>query len=314
MLASLRSRSAVGQLRLQHVVGAGRAAAEMRLGDVDRLEPGRGEQRLRLAVQLLAVLQRAGRVIGDPHSPAFARRPQAELGAATSRHVAGELADPRRLVGIGRVLAQHEAVILDRRAAARGVDDDRVEPARRRSRGPRRRCWRGRRRARALPGRDDAASAPQQPLPLATTTSQPCRVSSRIVASLISGASTCWAQPGSSATRIRRSPSAGKTCGRSIGDAAGTRRGARLSIARSRARQQRRRTAAPAAPPRAPARNRPAAAAPRRAARRSSRSSERAAVMLLDMPAAVVDQVHVIARPTGRWSCRRGRTGSGRYA
>ena len=33
-----------------------------------------------------------------------------------------------RLLGIGRVVAEHEAVILDRRAAARGGDDDGVEP------------------------------------------------------------------------------------------------------------------------------------------------------------------------------------------
>ena len=38
------------------------------------------------------------------------------------------------------IVAEHEAVILHRRAAAGGVDDDRVEPARVRSRGSRRRC------------------------------------------------------------------------------------------------------------------------------------------------------------------------------
>src|SRR3546814_6742216 len=36
---------------------------------------------------------------------------------------------PRCLVGIGGVVAQHEAVILDRGAATRGGDDHRVEPA-----------------------------------------------------------------------------------------------------------------------------------------------------------------------------------------
>ena len=184
---------------------------------------------------LLAVLQRAGGVIGDPQSRRLRRRPAASPSAADDlADVAGERGDPRRLVGIGRVVAQQKAVILDHRAAARGVDDDRVEPARRRARAPRRRYWRGPRRAPAPPRRDGATSAPQQPLPGATTTSQPCRVSSRIVASLISGASTCWAQPGSSATRIRRSPSAGKTCGRSIGEAAGTGCGASASSGRSR--------------------------------------------------------------------------------
>ena len=56
-------------------------------------------------------------------------------------------------------------------------------------------------------------SEPQQPAPFAITTSAPCRVSRRIVASLISGASTCWAQPLSSATRARRCPSGRNTCG-----------------------------------------------------------------------------------------------------
>jgi hypothetical protein len=51
----------------------------------------------------------------------------------------------------------------------------------------------------------------QQPLPGAIITSQPCRFRSRIVARLISGANTCCAQPASSATRMRRSPSAGNT-------------------------------------------------------------------------------------------------------
>ena len=76
-------------------------------------------------------------------------------------------------------------------------------------------------------------SAPQQPAPSATTTSQPCRVSSRIVAALIAGSSTRCAQPVRSATRFRRSPSAGKTCGASSGLAAGRLRGANASIART---------------------------------------------------------------------------------
>ena len=56
-------------------------------------------------------------------------------------------------------------------------------------------------------------SAPQQPAPLATTTSQPNRVSSRMVASLMSVFSAFCAQPVIRATRIVFSPLAGKTCG-----------------------------------------------------------------------------------------------------
>ena len=43
--------------------------------------------------------------------------------------VLGQRRDARRLLGIGRIEAQHEAVVLDRRAAARRGDDDGVEPA-----------------------------------------------------------------------------------------------------------------------------------------------------------------------------------------
>ena len=38
------------------------------------------------------------------------------------------LRDPRGLLGISRIVPEHEAVILDRRAAARGGDHDGVEP------------------------------------------------------------------------------------------------------------------------------------------------------------------------------------------
>ena len=73
--------------------------------------------------------------------------------------------------------------------------------------------------------------APQQPAPFATTTSTPWRVSRRIVASLISGARTCWAQPFISATRARRGPSAGKAWGRSQRLAVGIAAGVRASMA-----------------------------------------------------------------------------------
>ena len=68
------------------------------------------------------------------------------------------------LVGIGGSVAEHEAVILDRRAAARGVDDDRVEPAALRSRASRRRYWRAPARAPAPRWPRWWTSAPQQPL------------------------------------------------------------------------------------------------------------------------------------------------------
>src|SRR5438105_3662381 len=76
-------------------------------------------------------------------------------------------------------------------------------------------------------------SAPQQPSPAVSTTSTPCRLSSRIAASLISGASTGWAQPLSSATRPLRSPSGLNSPGWTAADAAGSDEGDKASIAAS---------------------------------------------------------------------------------
>jgi hypothetical protein len=44
--------------------------------------------------------------------------------------VAGKRSDARRLVRVGRILAEHKAVILDRGATARRIDHDGVEPRR----------------------------------------------------------------------------------------------------------------------------------------------------------------------------------------
>ena len=72
--------------------------------------------------------------------------------------------------------------------------------------------------------------APQHPAPAATMTSQPWRVRSRTVASLMAGSRTCCTQPVSRATRIHLGPSAAITWGRSTGDGRTDRRGARRSI------------------------------------------------------------------------------------
>ncbi len=57
------------------------------------------------------------------------------------------------------------------------------------------------------------ASAPQQAWPGGITTSTPFAASTWRVARLMPGASTCCAQPASSATRARRGPCAGKILG-----------------------------------------------------------------------------------------------------
>ena len=76
MCAALRSPERLGDVGLQQIVGAGRAAAEMPLRHVDapRSRPA-SSKRARRRDHALAVLQRAGIVIGDaiglaPPSPA----------------------------------------------------------------------------------------------------------------------------------------------------------------------------------------------------------------------------------------------------
>ena len=63
-----------GDRRLQDVVGAGRAAAQVALGDLHHREAGVAQQLARLVDDALAVLHRAGRVIGDAQRrPALGR-------------------------------------------------------------------------------------------------------------------------------------------------------------------------------------------------------------------------------------------------
>ena len=88
---SLRSRSCVGELRLQHRVRAGRAAAQVRVGDRQHLRAERREQRLDRAPHLLAVLQGARRV--ERHAALGRRRQRA---ASSSRGRARAAAPPGR--------------------------------------------------------------------------------------------------------------------------------------------------------------------------------------------------------------------------
>ena len=218
------------------------------------------------------------------------------------------------------LVAKHEAVVLDCRAAARRVDEDGVEPAALESRHP------GRDRGRAavaiaLVVRPMwCVSAPQQPTPFAITTSMPWRVSRRMVASLMRGRQHVLGAAGRAARRgAPLAPAARWTCG-----ACGR---ARRRQPRRRERQHRahalrdsvcpgsRRPNGRAEP--GAAQRRPEQAGPRQQRaehgaqqavgqgrrRRSPRCSAGR-----DRPGACS------SRPTGRSSCRTGRTGSGRHA
>src|SRR5260370_18458367 len=106
-------------------------------------EASGGEQGPGCAIDALAVLQRAGRMMGDPTPlhrtaglwPALLRAGRPRSGKLESQlgdylgDVSGEPRDASRLLRVMRVGAEEKTVILDHRAATRGVDDNRVEPA-----------------------------------------------------------------------------------------------------------------------------------------------------------------------------------------
>ena len=64
-IADLALAEFVGELRLEHVVGPGGAAAEMALGNLGDRKAGLVQQLDRQGVDALTMLQRARRVIGD---------------------------------------------------------------------------------------------------------------------------------------------------------------------------------------------------------------------------------------------------------
>ena len=120
----------VGQLGVQHRVGTGRATAQVRLaaGELD-LKAQSTQVLLHPAAQLLAVLQRAGRVEGHGlrHGLDAAFQLRAELGQPFAQ-VLGERTDARSFGRVSRVVCQQVAVVFDRDATAGGVHQDGFHP------------------------------------------------------------------------------------------------------------------------------------------------------------------------------------------
>src|SRR5579862_463303 len=112
-------------VRLKNIVGADRAAAQMTFRYIFDLETDFAEKILWLARDPLAMLQRAGGVISDHESGRLWIGLQRNSGEVFA-DVLGESRYACRALRVGPVGAQHEAVILDRRSAARSVDEDRV--------------------------------------------------------------------------------------------------------------------------------------------------------------------------------------------
>ena len=107
------------QLRLQDVVDPGRAAAEVALGDGPDLETRLRQQGRRAGIDLLAVLQGTGGVVGDAELAGPRHRRQADL-ADELQDVAGERGGIHRI----RVADEPMAIGLQGRAAAGGRRDD----------------------------------------------------------------------------------------------------------------------------------------------------------------------------------------------
>src|SRR6201993_3958969 len=97
---------------------------------IDRLEARGRKERLWPGVNALPVLHRAGGMIGDP--PFGSARGRCRRGEPEGLNHLGDLAGggpySRRLLGVNSIFAQHKAVILYGRAAARSVDYDGIKP------------------------------------------------------------------------------------------------------------------------------------------------------------------------------------------
>ena len=224
--------------------------------------------------------------------------------------------------GIGRIVAQHEAVILDRRAATRGGDDDRVEAVALDLARPGVDIGARRSRAAWSSGPCDARARRSSPRPRPAPPRSRCRVSRRIVAALISGAKhlvdaaraaaprgpCVRARELAAGTALRRERSGGRAPRRQA------QHGGDPPERRIASSERRERLARPARQ-RSASRNRPGI---RQHARRAQRADQpvgqRPAVACSRCGRARGRPGACSSRPTGRSSCRRGRRGSGRHA
>src|SRR5690606_17529849 len=108
-----------GNFRLGDRVAARRTTAQVRVRHGSELEAQAGQHVFDCATELLCVLQRAGAMEG--HAPVGLDVELLEFSAAQDFYqVLGQVTDPRRLDGIGRVVLEQVAVFLDEGAAAAG--------------------------------------------------------------------------------------------------------------------------------------------------------------------------------------------------
>src|SRR6516164_6599764 len=99
----------------------------MTLGYIFHYETHLGKQFFWFSPNFLTMLKRAGRMICRHNALMLATRRERKQSKILA-DVLGEERHPRGLLGVGLVGPQHEAIILDRRPAARGCDEDGIEP------------------------------------------------------------------------------------------------------------------------------------------------------------------------------------------
>src|SRR5712664_2047579 len=104
-----------GHRGLQQRIGSRGAATEMRVAHGGQLVTRPREQRLDAAADLLAMLQRAGRLEGDARQSGALRN---RIYGNDFAKILGQHGNARRLLAILRVLRQQVAVLLDGNTAA----------------------------------------------------------------------------------------------------------------------------------------------------------------------------------------------------
>ena len=300
MLRGLAVAELAGRLGVEDVVDAGRAAADLRLGDLPQLQPGDAVAAARAAGRGCPGRARGGRRRGRRRSSRSGCRgatgPSSARISATSRTLSANASRP---LGVRRVVGQQVGVLLHRRAAAGGVDDDALDAGGLEGVDQ----LRGRTPAPPPPGRCAPTARRSSPAPAGTTTSQPSAGSTRAVAALTPGKNSPCTQPVSRPTTARRSPVAGMRCGQRLGLAERRARG--VSIAASCGRQPleqpgaAQRAVEPGAPGSARSGPRSAAAAcgygnSAKISPRSALSVRGAVVVALDLGAGRLDELVVL--------------------
>ena len=129
ILPSLRAFSPSAMSGSEKVIGPGRAAAEMPLRHVAHSKARRLQRPPGLQGHALAMLQGAGRLIGDGQAPAAVGRRRKQAGFdQIFADVARQAGDATGDLAPDRVVAENMSVILELCPATRRVGDDGVEP------------------------------------------------------------------------------------------------------------------------------------------------------------------------------------------